>query len=299
MGDYVVRTPSGSPDAARHLATAYDACAQTLLRQLRQVAAVLDQLGPAWHGEGARAARTPERVLADDGVRVAHALRKSADDLRHYAHQLDRAHERHGWSIGRLVALGAIVSVGTAAVVVTVGAAAPAEAAAAAAAVETAEAATAGAGAASTTAAANLASWQTLLAGIRPLAPFLVPHLVSAGASVGIEGGSELLGSRGLDLHTLEVAAAVGYAGSATGAAVEGAFAGTRPFVRRLAEGATWTVNGTAGGYADDGEVDPLDSLAFGLTGVVARDVRLGVDRTSGTAGKLVHQLRGRRAASE
>jgi hypothetical protein len=162
--------------------------------------------------------------------------------------------------------------------VVTVGAAAPAEAAAAAAAVETAEAATAAAGAAGTTAATGLASWQALLAGVRPLAPFIVPHVISAGASMGLEAVPELLSAHRVDLHALEVAAAVGFAGSATGGAVDGALAGSRPIVRRLAEGGTWTVNGTAGGYADDSHLDPLDSLAFGLTGVVARDVRFGVD---------------------
>jgi hypothetical protein len=110
------------------------------------------------------------------------------------------------------------------------------------------------------------------------LAPFVVPHLISAGASVGLDGISELLATRHLELRSLEVAAAVGFAGSATGGAVEGALSGARPIVRRLAEGGTWTINGTAGGYADTGDVDPLDSLAFGLTGLVARDVRFGVD---------------------
>ena len=297
---YVVRKPAGDPAAARRLATAYDACADALVGQVRHVARVLDQLGPAWRGGGARSARAPEQVLSDDAVRIARALRRSADDLRHYAHQLERAHDHHGWSIGRLVTLGAIVTVGVAAVVVTVGAAAPAEAAAATVAIETAEAATAAAGAAGTTAATSLASWQPLLAAVRPLTPFLIPHLVSAGASCGIEAVSELLGPRRrLDAHSLEVSAAVGFAGSATGRAVEDALAGSRPFVRRLAEAGSWTVNGTAGGYADDSTLDPLDSLSFGLTGVVARDVRRGVDDLSGAAGKLVHKLRRRRASRE
>lgn len=300
MVEYVVHTPAGDPAAAQRLATAYDACADTLVGQVRHVARVLDQLGPAWRGDGARSARTPEQVLNDDAVRIARALRRSADNLRHYAQQLERAHEHHGWSIGRLVTLGAIVTVGVAAVVVTVGAAAPAEAAAAAAAVETAEAATASAAAAGTTAATSLACWQSLLAAVRPLTPFLVPHLVSAGASCGIEAVSELLGPhQRLDAHSLEVSAAVGFAGAATGRAVEDALAGSRPIARRLAEAGSWTVNGTAGGYADDSTLDPLDSLSFGLTGVVARDVRRGVDEMSGAAGKLVHELRRRRASSE
>src|SRR4051812_48901768 len=131
---YVVRKPSGDPTAARQLASAYDTCADALLAELRVVTHVFVQLGPTWRGGGAQAAHTPEQVLAEDCMRVAHALRQSASDLRHYAHKLERAHEHHGWSLGRLVTLGAIVTVGVAAVVVTVGAAAPAEAAAAAAA---------------------------------------------------------------------------------------------------------------------------------------------------------------------
>jgi uncharacterized protein YukE len=296
---YVVTKPAGDPVAVRRLAAAYDDCADAVAAQVARAMVVLDQLAPTWHGQGARSAHDPEQALSGDAARVVHALRRSAEDLRHYAHRLERAHEHLRWSIGRLVTLGAVVTVGVAAVVVTVGSAAPAEAAAAAAVVESAEAATAAAGAASTTTAAGLAAWQSLLATVRPLAPFLVPHLVSAGASTGIEVVSELRGTHPLDGHSLEVAAAVGFAGSATGRAVEGALAGFRPILRRLAEGGTWTVNGTAGRYADDGEVDPLDSLSFGLTGLVARDVRHGVDEVSGAAGKLVHELRRRRATRE
>ena len=218
--------------------------------------------------------------MAEDASRVAHALRQSAHDLRHYAHKLERAHEHHGWSIGRLVTLGALVTVGVAAVVVTVGAAAPAEAAAAAAAVETAEAATAAAGTASATAASSLAGWQGLLLGVRPLAPFVVPHLVSAGASAGIESISELIAGHRLDAHSLEVAAVVGFAGSSVGGTVEKRLAESPKALRRLAEGGVWAANGTAGGYADGDEIDPVDSLAFGMTGLVARDVRFGVDQT-------------------
>src|SRR5947209_16487206 len=259
---YVVRKPSGDPSAARQLASAYDACADALLAQLRIVTDVLEGLGPAWRGTGAHASHAPERVMAEDCQRVAHALRQSAHDLRHYAHKLQHAHEHHGWSIGRLVTLGAMVTVGVAVVVVTVGAAAPAAAAAAAAAVETAEAASAAAGVAGTTTASSLASWQALLMGVRPLAPFVVPHLVSAGASVGIESISELIGNRRLDLHSLEVAAAVGFAGSSVGGTVEKRLLESPKAVRRLAEGGGWAPNGTAGGYADGDQLDPVGSRA-------------------------------------
>ena len=274
MQSYVVRKPSGDPGAAQRLAAAYDGLADDISAQLRRAIAVLDGLGAQWRGNAARATRSPEQVLADDGARVARALRRSADDLRHYAHRLQRAHEHHGWSIGKLVTMGAVVTVGVAAVVVTVGAAAPVEAAAAAAVVEGAEAATAAAGAASTAAATSLTSWQAMLTAVRPLAPFLVPHLVSAASSAGLDAISELLDGHGLDPHALEVAAAVGFAGSSTGATAERALASHGTAVRRLAEGGLWAANGTAGAYADEGKIDPLDSLAYGLTGVVARDFR-------------------------
>jgi len=208
-----------------------------------------------------------------------------------------RAHEHHGWSLGRLVTLGAIVTVGVAAVVVTVGAAAPAEAALAGAAVETAEAAATAADVAACGAASGLTSLQSLLAGLRPLVPFVVPHLVSAGASVSMESVAELAADHRLDAQSLEVAAAVGFAGSATGRTVEDALARSSAITRRLAEAGTWTTNGTAGAYAESGDVDPVDSLAFGLTGLVARDVRQAIDRLweratgSAPTGELIDEL--------
>ena len=274
MQQYVVTKPSGDPDAARRLASAYDELADALLAQIRRTVAVLDGLGATWRGNGARSARSPEQVLTDDAVRVASALRRSAGDLRHYAHKLARAHEHHGWSLGKLVTMGAMVTVGAAAIVVTVGAAAPVEAAAAAAAVEGAEAATAAATVAGAEAGSSLGALQATLAAVRPLAPFVVPHVLSAASSVGVDAVSELLDSGRLDLHSLEVAAAVGFAGSSMGATTERALAEHSGGVRRLAEGALWAANGTAGAYADEGHVDPLDSLSFGLTGVVARDFR-------------------------
>src|SRR3954453_17284841 len=196
---YVVHKPSGDPDAARRLASAYDTCADALVAQGRIVTDVLERLGPAWRGTAARASRAPEQVLTEDCQRVAHALRQSAHDLRHYAHKLERAHEHHGWSIGRLVTLGAMVTVGVAVIVVTVGAAAPAEAAAAAAAVETAAAAAGAAGGARRAGGARpRATWSVGAgggapgAGGRPPPPPLAPPPGGGprGFSVGIESMS-------------------------------------------------------------------------------------------------------------
>jgi hypothetical protein len=40
----------------------------------------------------------------------------------------------------------------------------------------------------------------------------------------------------------------------------------------------TWSASGAAASYADAGSVSPVDVLSLGLTGLVARDVRYGVD---------------------
>jgi uncharacterized protein YukE len=275
---FVVRRPTGDPHAARRLAQAYDDFADAVTAQTATAAHILAALAPIWRGLGAGAAMVPARTLHDDGARVAHALHEAADELRGYARRLQHAHEHHGWSLGRLVAMGAMVAVGAAAVVVTVGAAAPAEAAAAAVVVEGAEAATAAAGEAGASAASGMLSASRLLAALRPLAPFVVPHLLSSAAAVGFDAVSQLLTAHRLDPHSLEVSAAVGFAGSGTGALVESRLADEATVLRRVGEAGTWAAAGTAGEYADKGHLDAADSVAYALTGLVARDVRRGTD---------------------
>ena len=287
---YVVRRPCGDPEAARRLAGAYDDLAEALETQTRVVSSVLREVGSRWWGAGSAASERPERVLTQDATRVATALRRSADDLRVYAHTLAKAHEHHGWSIGRLLAMGALVTVGTAAVVVTVGAAAPAEAAAATLAVEGAEAAAAGAGAASEATATALSATDGVLATVRALSPFVVPHLVSAAASAGFDAVSELVAGHALDPHSLEVAAAVGFAGSGAGGVVESRLASTATFWRRLGVAGPWVGAGSAGDLADRGSVDPVDAAAYGITGAVARDVRAAADAVGR---RVVRTLRG------
>jgi uncharacterized protein YukE len=274
----VVRRPSGDPDAARRLAQAYEELADALEAQSRVISSVLRQVGHRWWGAGSAASERPEQVMTQDSTHVATALRRIAADLRVYAHKLAMAHEHHGWSIGRLVAMGALVTVGAAAVVVMVGAAAPAEAAAATLAVEGAEVAAAGAGVAGEATAGALSAASGVFATVRALLPFVVPHLVSAGASVGFDAVSELVTGQGVDIHSLEVAAAVGFTGSGAGGVVESRLAAAGPMWRRLGEAAIWVGAGSAGDVADHGEVDPVDAAAYGITGAVARDVRAAAD---------------------
>jgi len=260
------------------LAQAYDDFADAVAAQTATAAHILTALAPAWHGVGGAAATVPATTVHDDGVRVARAMHEAAAELRRYAHRLQHAHEHHGWSLGRLVAMGAMVAVGAAAVVVTVGAAAPAEAAAAAAVVEGAEAATVAAGEAGADAAGGVLSASRLLTTLRPLAPFVVPHLLSSAASVGFDAVSQLLTAHRVDPRSLEVSAAVGFAGSGTGALVESRLANGATVLRRIGEAGAWAAAGTAGEYADEGHLDAADSTAYALTGLVARDVRRGTD---------------------
>lgn len=271
---YVVRKPAGDPDAARWLAAAYDELADDLDAQVRRVTAILAQLHGTWTGRGARASSDPVAQIRADTAHVTRALRSCAADLRTYAARLARAHEHHGFSLGRLVALGAIVTIGAAAVVVTMGAAAPAEAAAAAAAVEGAEAAATAAEAAGAGAAETLSGWQSAMAVARPLLPFLRPHLVSAAASVGFEATSELVTAHRLSFEPLLVAAAAGFAGSTTSDVVEARLATMPSVVRRVAEAGTWAATGATSEYAKTGHVDPSAAVASATTGFVARDVR-------------------------
>jgi hypothetical protein len=79
---------------------------------------------------------------------------------------------------------------------------------------------------------------------------------------------------------SLAVSAAVGFGGSSSGALAELRLLRAPGYVRRLGEAASWSANGAVAEYADSGRVDPLDVAGSGLTGVIGRDVRTGVDES-------------------
>jgi uncharacterized protein YukE len=275
---WVIRKPSGDPDAARRLATAYDDLADAVDTEIRRATAALVDLTDTWVGVGQRAAGKPEDHLSQDAQAVIHALRAAADDLRAYAQRLQKAHEHHGWSLGRLAAVGAMVVVGTAAIVVTVGAAAPAEAALAAAAVEGAEAAATTAAVSGGSVAANLLSVEGLLAAVRPLASFVVPHLVSAAATTGLEAGMQVVSGEPLDVQSLLVASGEGFMGSGLGGVAATRLESASKMLRRAADVGVFSATAAVGDYAQRGYVDPLDVLGASLTGGIAPEIRAGVD---------------------
>jgi uncharacterized protein YukE len=273
-----IRKPSGDPHAARRLATSYEQLADALDAEVRRATGILVELTSVWRGAGQRAADGPEDQLINDARAIGHALRESATDLRAYAHRLQQAHDDHHWSLGRLVAAGAMVVVGTAAVVVTVGAAAPAEAALAAVAVEGAEAAAVTAAGAGGTVAAGLMSWEGALAAVRPLLPFVVPHLVSAGGAAGLDVASRLVEGKPFDLTSTLVSADMGFMGCGLNGMTAARLAEAPTLLRRVADIGAFSSTVAAGDYAGSGRVDPLDLAAAAATGTVAPEIRAGVD---------------------
>ena len=178
-------SPHGDPDAAHALAAAYRQLATDLDTTATQITAIITDLTHHWHGTGSTALRTPTTVLTEDLHTLAAAARNTAHHLEDYATALHKAQHHHGWSLGKIIAVGAIIAVTAVAVVVTVGAAAPIGTLAAAEigeAIAGAEAAAAGATAAETTATTALTlTTQTLTTTLRTLTTALLRRLPPLG----------------------------------------------------------------------------------------------------------------------
>ena len=181
------------PHSARRLAQAYRDAAHSAERARSQLHRVMADV--EWQGAGASARWLPAEVLSRELRQVAHGLMEAARSLEHYARQLEKAHEKHHWSLKRLAAIGAIVVVTAAAVTVTMGAAAVAVGTAEAALAEGALAGVAGAvataSAAEATAAGSLMSSAGLMAGVRALAAFALPKLAQAEVVAGASALSQ------------------------------------------------------------------------------------------------------------
>ncbi len=112
---------------------------------------------------------------------VARVLHEAAEKFEDYPHVLDKAHEQHHWSLGKILTAAAVVVV-----VVTIGAAAPAAAAADAAIVSAEVAATTATVGTASAAAVEAAEAVTVavraLHALRAVATFLKPPIaVTAG----------------------------------------------------------------------------------------------------------------------
>src|SRR4051812_5664091 len=173
------RMPDEDVDAVRALAAAYQQLASELRGAGQAAQVALSQLPGAWTGDAATASTHPTGVLIGDVDLMARALLEAADALTRCAAELQEAHDRHSWSWGKVLKVGAVVVVSAAAVTVTAGLAAPGVAAVDAALVggevAVAELAVASATAARTGVTVAFASSTRLLAAVRGLAAFLRP----------------------------------------------------------------------------------------------------------------------------
>jgi len=212
---YVVPRVHGDPAAARALAAAYREMAEAVSAAARLSAGVMAGLSGSWAGRGHRAATHPAEVVQRNALSTSRALHSAADALDAYAHKLEAAHSHHFFSMHKLMAVAAVVTVTAVAVVVTMGAAAAAEAALAATAAGEATAAAGAATAASAGAASGLLESTAGLVGMRALLAFVVPHLVQAELSAGFAAGMEESVDGRLNWQEIETSGAAGFAGSA------------------------------------------------------------------------------------
>ena len=276
---YVVPRVHGDPTAARRLASSYRGLADEVAAAARLASVTVDGVS-TWHGTGHRAAAHPVEVMTHNSAMTVRALHETADALDAYAHKLETAHSHHFFSLHKLVAVAAVVTVTAAAVVVTMGAAAAAEAAVAATAAGEATAAAGAAAAAGSGAAASLAESTATLVGVRALLTFVVPHLVQAELSAGFTASMEEAVDGHLDGRELTSAAAAGFAGSAGAAAATRVAESVKfakavwpflaPVLPHVAQGAAWG-GVDAGQQAVDGHFSLRELLlTAGLAGAAS-----------------------------
>lgn len=177
---FIVPSVDGDADSALALARAYRDLADAVTACRHQVSAVLDELSGGWSGRAHSALSTPVAAYLHDSHGLVSTLVSCADQLEQYGGVLQRAHQHHGWSIHKLVAIGAVVTVSAGAIVVTAGAATVVEAAAASAEVGAAAAAAGDATAAGLGTANSLEDLFVEMPTLRTLARFVLPQLKQA-----------------------------------------------------------------------------------------------------------------------
>lgn len=282
---YVVPKVDGDPAAAYRLAEAYRDLADAVVAAQELTTRVIADLAPVWRGVGHRAIERPVEEFARNATGTARRLREIADALEAYGHHLAKAHHHHGFSLHKLLVVGAVVAVSAAAIVVTVGAAGVVEAAAASAAVGGAVEAAGAATAADVATANGIGAAVDGLAFVRPLLAFVVPNLLQVEwASGSLAVWDELAVGRLKWKGIAETGGVAFVAGAAAGraselldsatwsAALPGRVQAAAP---HLVEGGVW-----AGGAAADDEVlehrlDPVDiseTFVIGGAGTLARD---------------------------
>jgi hypothetical protein len=265
---YVVPQIHGDPAAAYRLAEAYRDLADAITSAQQHVGHIVGDLSAGWSGQGRRGLDAPIGRLCRDTLRLVRMLRDTAGALDAYGAHLAKAQHHHGFSLHKLLVIGAVVAVAGTALVITVGAAGPIEAAAATAAVGGATEAASAAGAADIAAAAEIDTALDGVATLRPLLAFAIPHLVqvewaSGAMAVDNEATTGRLNWRGIAETGAIAFLASGSSARATTMASESTWLSRAPAqltyaMPQLIEGTTWA--GAAAG--DDALVDHRFSLA-------------------------------------
>jgi uncharacterized protein YukE len=283
---FTVPTIAADPVAVRRLADACRQLADAVDSARRQIGGLMAELTRCWAGTGHRALGAPVETFERSASSVALGLRRTADDLDAYATRLEHARHHHGWSLHRLLAVGAVVAVSATAIVVTVGAAGAVEAAAATAAVGAATEAADAAGAADIAAATGLDGMAGDLGGVRPLLSFVVPHLVAAEWTAAATALWQEVTIGRMNARSIGEAAGVAFTGAGMAAAATDAVAGAgwlaaTPAPLRVAgpylvEGGAWAGASAGSDALLEHRFDPVDlSEAFvvGSGGTIGRDV--------------------------
>lgn len=270
---------SGDPGGIRRLADGYDRLADDVAAAAGDAVAVLQELGTSWIGRAATAATGPADQFERSAASTVTALRRAAGELVDYAARVARAEEHHGWSLGRLLTLGATVVVTAGAVVATMGAAAAvagaADAALAADAVDAAGAAAAAAETAGAEAGASLGTCARALAEVHAMGGFLLPHLAAGELDAGMTAALQEL--RGGQVRWGDVlgAGAAGLAASATvdqwtadlAPVVSGAPIAVRRAAPHLLQSGVWGAAGAGQDVFDGRPVSVTDVVSGALTG--------------------------------
>jgi Bacterial CdiA-CT RNAse A domain len=265
---YVVPTIHGDPAAAYRLAAACRELAESIDTVVRRTSHVIGELSIGWRGQGRRGIDAPTEAFVRQAVGLVQRLRDTAAELDAYGHHLAKAQHHHGFSLHKLLVVGAVVVVSGAALIVTVGAAGVVEAAAATAAVGGATEAASAAVAADVAAAAELDAALDGVASMRPLLAFAVPHLVQVTWASGAMALDDEVTTGRLDWRGIAETGAIAFVASgsaarATTLASDSTWLSRAPArlstaMPQLIEGATWA-SAAAG---DDALVDHRFSLA-------------------------------------
>jgi hypothetical protein len=272
--------------AARRLGTAYLDLADAVDAAASQVGLIMVQLTASWRGVGSMGSTVPVEKIRHDSAALSSVLRTAGHDLIDYGNALEKAQEHHGFSLHKLIAVGAVVVISAAAITVTVGAAAVVEAGAATAIVAGATEAAADATAADIAVSEGVAAAMSRVASLRPLLAFVVPRLTIAEWSAGSVAGYDEATVGRLNWRDIGLAGGLGFFASAVTDAVDSKLAatdwygGASPVVQHganaLVEGTIWT--GVAGlddriveGHFD--KVDLIEALLITGGGSAAHDL--------------------------